>query len=228
MILLMLTMLFGQMIDMSEECQATPCVIDHLPFGVGRETVEWQMHYIAPNAVVKSEDGGMIARYSDYKFQGFIQTRLVDFVFSSDGHLREIGVLLSPDPKGESRYPAVLNLYFTMRDKLVESGLYDSVEYVYSFKNPYMGTTEAEAMNGEFSEQEEDALAQDQNGYLSKYRFGKVWSIFRNKQHPTLTARLSVAIQSGMSVPTVHLQYIETKYTKNGYVDGIEYRRARR
>ncbi len=100
--------------------------------------------------------------------------------------------------------------------------------FVYAFKNPYSGTSEKEAIAGEFTGQEEDALAQDRNGNLSKYRFGKVWSILKNRKHPTLEVILSVATQEGATMPSVNMQYIDTRYTKKGYVDGIENPRNKR
>lgn len=222
MIYLILSLIFGQMVDFSEVCDSTPCVIDHIPFGVGVETVDWQMHYMAPLATRKVYDGGTVYHYEGYKFQGIQQTRFVEFIFSSKGNLREIGMFLTPSEEMADQYPEVLNLYFTLRDRIVESGLYDSVEYVYSFRNPYEATTEKEAMNGNFTLQEEYALRQDRNGNLSKYRFGKVWSILRNRKHPTLEVILSVAIQDGATSPSVNMQYIDTRYTRKGYVDGIE------
>ena len=77
-------------------------------------------------------------------------------------------------------------------------------------------------MNGEFSYLEENALLQDRNGNLSKYRFGKVWSIMKNRKHPSLQVILSVAIQDGAATPSVNIQYIDTRFTKRGYVDGIQ------
>lgn len=228
MIYLILSLIFGQMVDYSVECDSAPCVIDHIPFGVGRETVDWQMHNIAPLATRTIYDGGTVYHYDGYKFQGIQQTRFVEFIFSSTGYLREIGMFLTPSEGMADEFPEVLNLYFTLRDRIVESGLYDSVEYVYSFKTPYEGNTEAEAMKGEFTLLEEDALRQDRNGNLSRHRFGKVWSILRNRKHPTLAVILSVAIQDGASCPSVNIQYIDTRFTKKGYVDGIENPKGRR
>lgn len=222
MILLMMTLLFGQMIDFSEECDSTPCVIDHIPFGIGPETVDWQMHNIAPLSTRTVYDGGIVYHYDNYKFQGIQQTRFVEFIFSSSGFLREIGMYLTPSENGDNEFPEVLNLYFTLRDRIIESGLYDSVEFVYSFRHPYEGTTEREAMNGEFSYLEENALLQDRNGNLSKYRFGKVWSIFKNRKHPKLQVILSVAIQEGAATPSVNIQYIDNRFTKRGHVEGIQ------
>ncbi len=222
MILLMLTLIFGQMVDFSEECKSTPCVIDHIPFGIGRETVDWQMHNIAPLAKRSIYDGGIVYHYEGYKFQGIQQTRFVEFIFSSSGFLREIGMFLTPSENGDNEFPEVLNLYFTLRDRLLESGLYDSVEFVYSFKHPYQGTTEQEAMNGEFSYLEENALLQDRNGNLSKYRFGKVWSIMKNRKYPYLQVILSVAVQEGASTPSVNLQYINTRFIKSRPVEGSQ------
>jgi hypothetical protein len=222
MILLMMTLLFGQMIDFSEVCDSTPCVIDHIPFGIGPETVDWQMHNIAPLSTRTVYDGGIVYHYDNYKFQGIQQTRFVEFIFSSSGFLREIGMYLTPSENGDNEFPEVLNLYFTLRDRIIESGLYDSVEFVYSFRHPYEGTTEREAMNGEFSYLEENALLQDRNGNLSKYRFGKVWSIFKNRKHPKLQVILSVAIQEGAATPSVNIQYIDNRFTKRGHVEGIQ------
>lgn len=226
MILLMMSLLFGQMIDFSDVCDSTPCVIDHIPFGIGRETVDWQMHNIAPLATRSIYDGGMVYHYDGYKFQGIQQTRFVEFIFSSSGFLREIGMFITPTENGDNEYPEVLNLYFTIRDRLKESGLYDSVEFVYSFKHPYEGTTEREAMKGEFSYLEENALLQDRNGNLSKYRFGKVWSIMKNRKYPHLQVILSVAIQEGAATPSVNLQYINTRFNGRGHVEGIKNRKG--
>jgi hypothetical protein len=219
---LLFALIPGQAVNFQVECDSVPCVIDNIPFGVGRETVDWQMRQIAPLASRTIFDGGIVYHYDGYKFQGIQQSRFVDFIFSTNGALREIGVFLSPTANDDNRFPEVLNLYFTMRDRIVESRLYDSVEFVYSFKRPYSGTPEKDAIAGDFTGQEEDALIQDRNGNLSKYRFGKVWSIFKNRKHPSLMVTLSVAIQEGATTPSVNLQYTDTRYTKRGKVEGIE------
>ena len=221
MIYLILTLLFGQQLDLVDDCETAVCVIDNLPFGVGRQTADWQMHYIAPEAVREVREGGAVVAYHGYKFQGIQETRDFQLVFSAKGQLQEMGMILTPT-ESDNRYPVVMNLYFTLRDAIVASDLYDSVEYMYAFKAPYSGTSEAEAIEGSYSGTEETALEQDRNGKLNKYRFGKVWSIFQNKKNHAVKAILSVSVPEQGTQPVVLLQYKDARLSKGGYVRGVD------
>jgi len=221
MICILFALIFGQQIDLSADCKTGICVIDNIPFGVGRETADWQMHQIAPAAVREVREGGAVIAYHGYKFQGIQETRDFQFVYSAKGQLQEIGMILAPT-ENDNHYPTVINLYFTIRDAIQASELYDSVEFCYKFKSPYNGTTEKEAMDGDLSGSEEDALKQDQNGKLSKYRFGKVWSIFQNRKNHAIKAILSVSIPESGDQPVVLLQYKDARLSNGGYVRGID------
>jgi hypothetical protein len=221
MIYMILALMFGQQINFTDECDSGVCVIDNIPFGVGMQTVDWQMSQMAPSAVHEVREGGVVDVYHGYKFMGMQETRDFQFVYTSKGQMQEIGMILTPSIKN-SRYPEVMNLYFTLRDAIQHSGLYDSIEFMYAFKNPFNGSTEKDAIEGTFAEDEEDALLQDRNGKMSKYRFGKIWGIFQNKKRHSVKAVISVSIPEGMRSPAVVLQYYDTRFTNGGYVRGID------
>lgn len=222
MLLAILYMIFGQQINFMSQCDSGKCVIDNIPFGIGREAVKWQMKYEAPSAMPRTEHGGEVVQYDDYKFNGDARSFATAFIFNGDGLLRGIVSSLVPS-SDDYEYPEVFNLYMEMRDRIQSSGLYDSIEFVYSFKEPYYGTDEREAISGNFSGSEASALEQDRNGVISKYRFGKVWAVFQNKDRHSLKILLAVVQESGNRKPSVHVEYIDTRYGKGGgYVYGID------
>lgn len=223
--ILVLNMFFGQMLDFSEQCTQTVCVIKNIPFGVGRSTVQYQMRYIAPSIAMRESKGSDSYQYKDFKFQGIVQARYTHFVFNPMNQLEEVSINFTPRDNFNSEYPEVINLYFALRERVIESGQYDSVEFVYSFKNPFEGTTEKEAIQGEFTYQEEMALRRDGNGYLNKFRFAKIWSIFKSKKDPDVRLIISVALQEQTQGLDVSVSYTDFKYAQGGCVTGIEFKK---
>lgn len=222
MLLVLLTLIFGQQINFSAQCDSGRCVVDNIPFGIGRDAVKWQMKYEAPESAPITGDGGEIVQFNGYKFGGMWQSTKTAFIFNGEGLLRNIVTQLVPSTR-EYEYPEVFNLYMATRDQIQSSGEYDSVEFVYSFKDPYNGTTEKEATEGVFSGLEESALEQDRNGVISKYRFSKVWAVFQNKRRHSLKVLIAIVKEDRDSRPSVHLEYIDTRYGKGGgYVYGID------
>jgi len=187
MLLYILMMVFGQVIDFSDRCAASTCVIKDLPFGVGVETIDWQMKQKAPYANRVVLNGGSSIHYIGYKFQGMVETYDFNCFFNESGQFGAMSAIFKPS-NGDYEYPEILNLYFTLRDQIISSEQYDSVEFQYAFKEPFRGTTEREAIEGIYSYLEDAALKQDKNDRMSKYRFGKVWAKFKHKNNPNVRA----------------------------------------
>lgn len=187
MLLYILMMIFGQSINYADRCEESGCALDNIPFGLPAETVDWQMKQKAPLAKKFVINGGRSIHYMGYKFQNMVETYDFNVFFNENGRFGAFSAMLKPSVR-HYEYPEILNLYFTVRDQIANSGEYDSVDFQYTFKAPYSGTTEKEAMEGSFSNLEDAALKQDKNDRMSKYRFGKVWAKFRNKQYPNIRA----------------------------------------
>ena len=225
MLYILLALIFGQEIDFTAQCEKGMCVVDNIPFGIGRDAVDWQVGNKAPGAVKTVANAGGTVHYVGYRFEGMVETKDVIFNFNGKGQMNDISVVLSPG-EGEYEYPEVVNLYFTLRDQIAISGLYDSVEYVYDFKTPFSGTSEKDAMEGSYSGIEADALRQDRNGRMSQHRFGKIWSIFQNIKRPSVKAILMVSYLEGSNEADsnlyVTLEYKDTEFAKGGYVRGVD------
>lgn len=228
MILMILALLFGQQIDFKSECDSGKCVINGVPFGILPEAVAWQMNAIAPSDAPKVLDGGATLLYRGYKFHGRSESRFTQFAFNAKGSLMSVSTAMTPSDE-PYEFPEVMNLYFALRDEIQNSGLYDSIEFMYSFKEPFLGTSEKDVLEGNFSNLEVAALKQDRNGNLSRYRFAKIWAIFQNKTRHSLKAVLTVAMEEGDERPRIILNYADTRYTgKAGYVYGIDTTYTRR
>ena len=216
----MLMMIFGQSSEGGPKCDSEVCAIPGTFFGASAPEVMRTMHRLAPDAKSKVLDGGTSIEYFDYKIGGAADARIVLFVFVPDKGLEEVSTWLTPAESG-NHYPEVLNLYFELRDAIQSTGLYDSIEFMYSFKNPYHGTTEKEAMAGNFSGDEEAALIQDRNGILGKYRFAKVWAVFQNKRSHSKKLTISVGYD-GQGDFGVSMEYYDNSLSSWGYVCGNE------
>ena len=225
MLYILLALIFGQELDFASQCEKGLCVVDNVPFGIGRDAVDWQISNKAPGAVKTATNAGGTLHYAGYRFEGMVETKDVLFNFNGKGQLNDISVVLAPG-EGEYEYPEVVNLYFTIRDQMVSSGIYDSVEFMYDFKAPFSGTSEKDAMEGSYSGIEANALRQDRNGRMSPHRFGKIWSIFQNTKRPSVKAILMVSYLEGSDESDnnlyVTIEYKDTEFAKGGYVRGTD------
>lgn len=182
-ILILIWTLFSQSIDMSAQCASNGCIVNGIPFGTGRDLVKWQMRSLAPSTP-PHEDGSLDAiGYGNFPFWRWTCVNDIQFGFNSSGELDGIDVFFTPNGK-MSQYPELYSLYTEIRDELIASGNYDSVEYRYKFKAPFPESNEVDAEKGEYTYAEMEAMRKDGNLSTSNRKFAQVWSKFKSKVHP--------------------------------------------
>lgn len=207
----------------SDNCDLFGCVAGGIPFGTPKEIVMLKMKQLSESSNIVTEVASNSVHYDKFMYWRHEETTDFSFRFNSNDELDMVNAYLQPQEY--SSYPQLFNLYMQVRDEIVESCRYDSVEFIYKFRDPYGNGTEAEALAGTFTFSEMAALRQDANQKTSKYRYAKVWSIFKSKEHPEISLKVMIAYVQYSNVQDdgaycVYVEYEDTvrsKFRKSGH-----------
>ena len=191
-IILLIQLIFAQC-NFTQLCAENGCIYDGIPFGSSPELVKQQIRHINFNIKPVYDVNSKSLLYQGLSFWKYTEVNEVTFRFNDNDELS--GVYVYFEPEDRTKYPELFDLYLDVRQGIEQSGKYDSVEYRYKFKNPYPEATEKEAIDGNFSYQEMDALKQDGSPRISNGRFGQVWSKFKSKNLPIKVTLMITYVQ---------------------------------
>lgn len=182
MILYILIHIFFSRCDFSQLCQENGCIYNDIPFGASSQLVKHQVRglnfHLTPVIDLKSNS----ISYEGLTFWKYNEVSSVTFRFNYVDQLD--GVFIYMEPTEDNNYPELLSLYLDVQKEVINSGKYDSIDFRYSFNNPFLEGSLEDALNGNYTYQELDAIRQDGSQRISDIRFGQVWSRFKSKTLP--------------------------------------------
>ena len=182
MIILTLIQIFFAGCNFSQLCQDNGCIYQNIPFGASSQLVQYQIKdidfHLTPVIDLKSNS----ISYEGLSFWKYNEVSSVTFRFNNINELDGVSIYMEPDEK--NYYPELFSLYKDVQTEITRSEKYDSVEFRYEFKEPFLETSEEEAINRNYTYQEMEALIQDGTQRVSDNRFGQVWSRFKSKALP--------------------------------------------
>lgn len=182
MFLLIIFHIFFSRCDFTQLCQSDGCIYRDIPFGGSSQLVKHQVRelnfHLTPVIDLKSNS----ISYEGLTFWKYNEVESVTFRFNAVDQLDGVFIYMKPDEKNV--YPELLDLYLDVQEEIIKSGKYDSLEFQYKYKYPFGEGTQKEALDGDYTYQEMDALEQDGTQRLSVRRFGQVYSRFKSKTLP--------------------------------------------
>ena len=190
MFLLILIHIFFSRCDFTQLCQSEGCIYNDIPFGASSQLVQYQVRELNFHLTPVIDEKSNSISYEGLSFWKYNEVQSVTFRFNAVDQLDGVFIYMTPDEKNV--YPELLDLYLDVQEEIIKSGKYDSVEFKYAYKYPFGEGTQQEALDGDYTYQEMDALEQDGTQRLSPRRFGQVHSRFQSKTLPVeLTLMIS-------------------------------------
>ena len=182
MFLLIIAYIIFSRCDFTQLCQENGCVYQNIPFGASSKLIQYQVRELNFHLTPVIDEKSNSISYEGLSFWKYNEVSSVTFRSNANDQLDGVFVYMEPDEKNS--YPELFSLYKDVQKEIINSGKYYSVEFRYKYKHPFYETSEEEALNGNYTYQEMEALLQDGSQRISDNRFGQVWSRFKSKTLP--------------------------------------------